>query len=143
MKSTIAFLGFTGSILVFIYAMALVFFRQEMLPAAGGGAKFDPDSFILLISGITGLFGSLTGAAGSALAFKDFELSGIMLLGAAVAGAVMFSGLSALFTLVTINWPSRYATIATGIIAFILLIISGVISLANRKTEEIHGNEDC
>lgn len=143
MRSTSAFLGITGSILVFIYAVALVFFRQEMLPASGGASKFDPDSFILLLSGLLGLFGSLTGAAGGALAFKDPELSGIMLLGAAVAGAVMFSGLSALFPLITINWPSRYAAIATGIMAFILLIISGVISLTQRKPKERPGDEDC
>ncbi len=133
MRSTSAFLGVTGSILVFIYAIALVFFRQDMLSAPGEASKFDPDSFILLISGLLGLFGSLIGAAGGILAFKAPELSGIMLLGAAVSGAVMFSGLSALFTLISIKWPNRYATLATGIIAFILLIISGVVSLTQRE----------
>lgn len=151
MKATSAFLGFTGSIPVFIYALALLFLRQEILPTSGVVSGFNPDSFILLVAGVLGLFGSLIGIAGSALSFyswlaknhsvfrggSDGELSGIMLLGAAVSGAVMFAGISALFPLVYIARLNRYATLAVGIIAFILLAISGVISLAaKRKSKE-------
>lgn len=155
MKPTSAFLGITGSILVFIYAMALVFFRQEILPSAGGASKFDPDSFILLVAGLLGLFGFFLGIAGSALSFysgspkrrrtfwgRDPELSGIMLLGAAVSGAVMFAALSALFTLVYITRFNRYAVLATGIIAFILLLISGVISLTSRRESKEERDEE-
>jgi hypothetical protein len=133
MKASSALFGFTGSILVFIYAVTLVFFRHEILPSAGGASKFNPDSFILLISGLLGLFGGLIGAAGSALSFWDRELSGIMLLGAAVSGAVMFAALSVLFHLVYITGPNRYVTLATGIVAFIILTVSGVFSLTPRR----------
>lgn len=150
MKAASAFLGFIGSIPVFIYALALLFLRQEILPTSMVVTSFNPDSFILIVSGILGLFGSLIAIAGSALSFYSWfaesrrifrggsngELSGIMLLGAAVSGAVMFAGILALFPFVYIARLNRYATLALGIAAFILLTISGVISLAARQKSE-------
>lgn len=136
MKTSGAFLGVTGSVVVLIFGVTLVFFQKQILPASGAATKFDPDSFIMLVAGLLGLFGGLTGAAGSALSFWDAELSGIMLLGAAVSGAAMFAGFFALYPQTHVAIPNKIAVLVTGIMSFLLLTVSGVISLVRREPAE-------
>lgn len=133
MKTTSLVLGLTGSVLVLMWAVKMAFFGTDMLPASG--TYFNPDLFVLFLAGILGLFGGLTGAAGSLLPVRSAELSGIMLFGAAVSGAIMFGTLITLFLLAHIYDADKYVILATAIISVLTLAASGVVSLKARHRE--------
>lgn len=128
MKTTALILGATGSALLLSYSVPLAFFSGVLLPSPATYL----DTLVIIVSGILGLFGGLCGAAGSVLALRDRQLSGILLAGAAAACAIAFASLVILMDSMFITRINKYAVMVTGVIASAALAAGGTLSLRGK-----------